>query len=93
MDFGHEKTIFAKRCTFYTYFCHQIDELARTFKGINHTINDENTPLPANQLVAAAATNTSVLATKSLLSVQHKNLNPSVEMKRMFGSKVVQLKQ
>lgn len=68
----------------------QIDELARTFKGINQTINDENVPLSANQ---SAATNTNVLATKSLLSVQHKNLNPSVEMKRMFGSKVVQLKQ
>uniref|UniRef100_A0A2M4BEU1 Putative transcription factor 25 n=1 Tax=Anopheles marajoara TaxID=58244 RepID=A0A2M4BEU1_9DIPT len=29
------------------------------------------------------------LAAKSLLNVQHKNLNPQYEMKRMFGSKVV----
>uniref|UniRef100_A0A182LS00 Transcription factor 25 n=1 Tax=Anopheles culicifacies TaxID=139723 RepID=A0A182LS00_9DIPT len=29
------------------------------------------------------------LAGKSLLNVQHKNLNPQYEMKRMFGSKVV----
>lgn len=32
-------------------------------------------------------------AIKQLLSVQHKNLNPSYEMKRMFGSKVVQSEQ
>lgn len=32
-------------------------------------------------------------AIKQLLSVQHKNLNPSYEMKRMFGSKVVQCDQ
>lgn len=85
-------------------FYMQIDELARTFKGIHHhhshhthhshhshhTINDENKPLPANQ---SAASNTNLLSTKTLLSIQHKNLNPSFEMKRMFGSKVVQLKQ
>ncbi|XP_055301813.1 transcription factor 25 [Sitodiplosis mosellana] len=67
-----------------------VDELARTFKSFHyHTINDENTPLPANQ---SAASNTNLLSTKALLSIQHKNLNPSFEMKRMFGSKVVQLK-
>lgn len=68
----------------------QIDELARNFKGINQTINDENTPLSANQ---SAATNKNMISTKTLLSIQHKNLNPSFEMKRMFGSKVVQMKQ
>lgn len=66
-----------------------IDELARTFKGIGRTVNDENVPLPENQ---SAATNTNLLSTKALLSIQHKNLNPSFEMKRMFGSKVVQMK-
>lgn len=72
----------------------QIDELARNFKGINHAINDENTPLSANQSSAAAsATNKNLISTKTLLSIQHKNLNPSFEMKRMFGSKVVQMKQ
>ncbi|XP_031632722.1 transcription factor 25 [Contarinia nasturtii] len=65
-----------------------IDELARTFKGINQTINDENKPLSANQSAAA----TRLLSAKTLLTIQHKNLNPSFEMKRMFGSKVVQTK-
>lgn len=64
--------------------------MARTFKDINKMVNDENAPLPENQ---SAATNTNVLSTKSLLAIQHKNLNPSFEMKRMFGSKVVQMKQ
>lgn len=32
-------------------------------------------------------------AIKQLLTVQHKNLNPSYEMKRMFGSRVVQSEQ
>lgn len=67
----------------------QIDELARNFKGINRTVNDENRPLPSNQLAA----NANLLLNKALLCIQHKNLNPSFEMKRMFGSKVVQMKQ
>lgn len=32
-------------------------------------------------------------AIRQLLTVQHKNLNPSYEMKRMFGSRVVQSEQ
>lgn len=66
----------------------QIDELARTFKEINQTVNDENKPLQENQMAANTA-----LPGKALLTIQHKNLNPSFEMKRMFGCKVVQMKQ
>lgn len=72
------------------YLFLKIDELTRTFKEINQSVNDENTPLPENQ---SAAANSSLSSTKALLAVQHKNLNPSFEMKRMFGSKVVQMKQ
>lgn len=43
--------------------------------------------LPASPITA------STCATKTLLSVQHKNLNPSYEMKRMFGSRVIQAEQ
>lgn len=43
--------------------------------------------------IATVAESTTSSVIKALLSVQHKNLNPSYEMKRMFGSKVVQAEQ
>lgn len=48
-----------------------------------------NDSFPTEHNTAAA---TNLLSTKALLAVQHKNLSPAFEMKRMFGSKVVQTK-
>lgn len=42
-----------------------------------------------NQETPEHAITRNLIATRSLLSIQHKNLNPSYEMKRMFGNKVV----
>lgn len=42
---------------------------------------------------ASSASNAPNPVIKQLLSVQHKNLNSSYEMKRMFGSRVVQAEQ
>lgn len=63
-----------------------MDEIIRTLKEVDKMFGDTNRS--AN--VALATTNPVI---KQLLSVQHKNLNPSYEMKRMFGSKVVQAEQ
>lgn len=60
----------------------KIDDLARTVKEVDKIcgeINDQ-TPLPVKLIDTSS----------KLLSVQHKNLNPSNEMKRLFGSRVVQ---
>lgn len=56
--------------------------MARTVKEVDKIcgeINDQ-TCLPAKLIDTSS----------KLLSVQHKNLNPSNEMKRLFGSRVVQ---
>lgn len=59
-----------------------IDDLKR----VVDKIYGESYNLPASPVTASCNT-------KSLLTVQHKNLNPSYEMKRMFGSRVVQAEQ
>lgn len=68
----------------------QIDEITRTFREMDN-LESGNDGLTAEHQSAAA--NINLMSTKALLAVQHKNLNPSFEMKRMFGSKVVQTKQ
>lgn len=47
----------------------------------------------SNQQQFGSTASSHLQSTKTLLAVQHKNLSPSYEMKRMFGSKVVQTKQ
>lgn len=56
--------------------------MARTVKEVDKICGEINdpTPLPAKLIDTSS----------KLLSVQHKNLNPSNEMKRLFGSRVVQ---
>lgn len=66
------------------------DDFTRTVKEVDKLFGgdyekSENSPAVAN----AAAGGSGGVGAKSLLSVQHKNLNPQYEMKRMFGSKVV----
>lgn len=59
------------------------DDFTRTVKLFADYEKSENSPAVANRAGGSAQ------IAKSLLSVQHKNLNPQYEMKRMFGSKVV----
>lgn len=42
---------------------------------------------------SSAKAERSVHIRKSILSVQHKHLNPNNELKRIFGSKIVQSEQ
>lgn len=65
----------------------QIDDITRTVKEVDKLFG-ERTPIALGPV--ASASNPVI---KALLSVQHKNLNPNYEMKRMFGSKVVQAEQ
>lgn len=68
------------------------DDFTRTVKEVDKLFGgdierSENSPAVANS--AAAGGSSGGVGAKSLLTVQHKNLNPQYEMKRMFGSKVV----
>lgn len=65
----------------------QIDEISRTVREVDKLFG-QSTILPVKSTTPQKAT-----VLHSLLTVQHKNLNPSYEMKRMFGSKVVQAEQ
>lgn len=69
-------------------FLAQIDDITRSFKEYDLLRANENLSLD-NRSAAANVGSTA----KALLSVHHKNLNAAFEMKRMFGSKVVQMKQ
>lgn len=84
------------RCNHNLEFCfvkntcseyHQIDEISRTVREVDKLFG-QTTILPVKSTTSHKAT-----VLHSLLTVQHKNLNPSYEMKRMFGSKVVQAEQ
>lgn len=66
----------------------QIDDITRSFKEYDLLRANENASLD-NRSAAANVASTA----KALLCVHHKNLNAAFEMKRMFGSKVVQMKQ
>lgn len=69
------------------------DDFTRTVKEVDKLFADyeksaENSPALANSAAGSAGAAAGP-AGKSLLTVQHKNLNPQYEMRRMFGSKVV----
>ncbi|XP_059613007.1 ribosome quality control complex subunit TCF25 [Phlebotomus argentipes] len=65
-----------------------IDVITKTVREVDKLFG-ESYVLPASPVSKSACE----VAGKSLLSVQHKNLNPSYEMKRMFGCRVVQAEQ
>uniref|UniRef100_A0A6B2EHN5 Transcription factor 25 n=1 Tax=Phlebotomus kandelakii TaxID=1109342 RepID=A0A6B2EHN5_9DIPT len=67
-----------------------IDVITKTVREVDKLFG-ESYALPASP-VAKSSVGCDA-AGKSLLAVQHKNLNPSYEMKRMFGSRVVQAEQ
>lgn len=65
-------------------FAKTVKEVDRLFAGYEKS---ENSGAVANRATGGGAGSSSV--GRSLLTIQHKNLNPQYEMKRMFGSKVV----
>uniref|UniRef100_A0A1B0GM61 Uncharacterized protein n=1 Tax=Phlebotomus papatasi TaxID=29031 RepID=A0A1B0GM61_PHLPP len=67
-----------------------VDVITKTVREVDKLFG-ESYELPASPV--AKNTVGCELAGKSLLSVQHKNLHPSYELKRMFGSRVVQAEQ
>ncbi|GAB0086263.1 transcription factor 25 [Sergentomyia squamirostris] len=67
-----------------------IDVITKTVREVDKLFGGTY-ELPASPVTKSAVGCDS--AGKSLLCVQHKNLNPSYEMKRMFGSRVVQAEQ
>uniref|UniRef100_A0A7G3AYK3 Putative transcription factor 25 n=1 Tax=Lutzomyia longipalpis TaxID=7200 RepID=A0A7G3AYK3_LUTLO len=68
----------------------EVDVITKTVREVDKLFG-EAYELPASPVAKSAVGCDS--AGKSLLAVQHKNLNPSYEMKRMFGSRVVQAEQ
>lgn len=69
------------------------DDFTRTVKEVDKLFADyeksENSPAIANRASGHHHHHAGSQGPKSLLTIQHKNLNPQYEMKRMFGSKVV----
>lgn len=68
-------------------FQNQMDEITRTVREVDKLFGHA-TIAPTKSVNPQKTT-----VLHSLLTVQHRNLNPSYEMKRMFGSKVVQAEQ
>lgn len=67
-----------------------MDEIIRSLKEVDKLFNESGArPKHGHTYTELPSKN----AIKQLLSVQHKHLNPSYEMKRMFGSRVVQAEQ
>uniref|UniRef100_A0A1L8DI15 Putative transcription factor 25 n=1 Tax=Nyssomyia neivai TaxID=330878 RepID=A0A1L8DI15_9DIPT len=67
----------------------EVDVITKTVREVDKLFG-ESYELPASPV---AKSTVGCAVGKSLLAVQHKNLNPSYEMKRMFGSRVVQAEQ
>lgn len=65
-------------------FCLQDDEVERSVKEVNRILG-EAAPAPSSHHVLHSSGNH-----KCSLGVEHKHLNPSNELKRIFGSKIIQ---
>lgn len=64
------------------------DDISRTVREVDKLFGTDSSEQNAASFGAKDVT-----GAKSLLMVQHKNLNPANEMKRMFGNRVVQAEQ
>lgn len=85
--------IFLKHRSFFGVdnFVLQVDEVERSVREVNRLLGDNfahKTPTASNTKAER-----SVHIRKSILSVQHRHLNPNNELKRIFGSKIVQSEQ
>lgn len=67
----------------------QVDEIERIIRVVNKIYGEHETSTGPAAPIEKASSH----AKKSVLSVQHKNLNPNNELKRIFGSKIIQPEQ
>lgn len=68
-----------------------LDEVERSVREVNRLLGETyKSEQPLSMPLIPNHTETSKLNEKNLLAIQHKYLNPNNEMKKMFGSKVVQ---
>lgn len=70
-----------------------MDEIIRSLKEVDKLFGDTGARPKQSHHHHSSGDQLAKSAIKQLLTVQHKNLNPSFEMKRMFGSRVVQSEQ
>lgn len=70
----------------------QEDEVAASVREVNRLLGEPEN-LPHVAAVTASVSSGPARAEKSLLSVDQRNLNPENEMRRIFGSRVVQSEQ
>lgn len=69
----------------------EIDEIERTVREVNELLGE---PLPGSSKQNSEKPQWIVGKSKeSILTVQHKHLNPYNELKRIFGSKTIQAEQ
>lgn len=68
-----------------------MDEVERSVREVNRLLGDNfHHKIPPTN---TTKTDKNIHIRKNILSVQHKHLNPNNELKRIFGSKIVQSEQ
>lgn len=65
------------------------DEIERSLREVNKILGDA----PVSSTTSNISTETPTKGGKNILSIQHRNLNPNNELKRIFGSKIFQNKR
>lgn len=70
----------------------QPDEVERSVKEVNKLLGESHMP-KISATCALNAKHDRNAFNKTILSVQHKHLNPNNELKRIFGSKIIQAEQ
>lgn len=66
-----------------------MDEIERTIREVNKLLGESQSSTGPLILTEKYSSN----VRKSVLSIQHRNLNPNNELKRIFGSKIIQNEQ
>lgn len=65
--------------------------MERSVREVNKLLGENFLPNVSSSVVEKPEKNVHVR--KGILNVQHKNLNPNNELKRIFGSKIIQTEQ
>lgn len=76
--------------TKYQTFLFQIDEVERSVREVNRLLGENYVP---NAVSVSTTAQEKTVNRKNILSIQHKHLNPNNELKRIFGSKIIQNEQ
>jgi hypothetical protein len=69
-----------------------IDEVERSVREVNRLLGENHVPKVSSTPPINTKHDKGVHS-KNILSVQHKHLNPNNELKRIFGSKIIQAEQ